>query len=343
MKMLRLTLAVLLLPISCIGLVLVVCGWIVLTTPDVRELRGCITTSMYHVSLCPKGPNYVKLSQISDIAVDAVIASEDTTFYQHNGFDWYEIKSSLTKNMKQKAFARGGSTITQQLAKNVYLTGEKSLLRKLREAFLTYALEKNFSKDEILEKYLNVVELGPNIYGIEPAAEYYFKKTPDKLNLLEAAFLAFLLPNPKGYHKSFKDRKLTPFARTRILDISARLMKFSKTSSASYAQARSVVDQFPWAGLSLNDSSEQTAHRDPRDWTENPITTPAEDDAKEPANAEPSNEEKEDLEDSAAAAETGDSDADDDGMVEEEPVAIQHPRQPASPPAKDVTHAFDGE
>ena len=338
MRTLRLILAVLLLPVSLLGLILIVCAWIVLTAPDVRDLRGCITTTMYHVSLCAKGPNYVKLSQISDIAVDAVLASEDTSFYQHNGFDWFEIKSSLSKNMKQKAFARGGSTITQQLAKNVYLNGEKSLVRKLREAFLTYALEKNFSKDEILEKYLNVVEFGPDIYGIKRASEFYFKKRPDQLNLLEGSFLAFLLPNPKGYYKSFKDHKLTPFARTRVLEISARLMKFNKTSGAMYAQARAAVDQFPWLGVNLSESQEHAAHRDPHDWTEAPAVAPAEDPLEAPA-IQPSTEEQQNMDDSAASE---NEEEDDDG--DEQPIVKERPRQPASPDTpKDVLHAFDSE
>lgn len=249
---LRLLLAILLFPVALLGLVGVIIAAILMSTPDTRELKGCITAQMHQVSLCPKDATYIPLKQVSPVAVAAILASEDTTFYQHDGFDWFEIKNSLDRNLHEKGYVRGGSTITQQLAKNVYLSGDKSIMRKLREAFLTYEIEKNFTKDEILEKYLNVVEFGPNIYGIKPAARYYFKKQPIDLNVLEAAFLAFLLPNPKGYHKSFKDKKLTPFARGRVIDIAFRLMKFNKIPEGMYKSALNLVDQFPWSGISMS-------------------------------------------------------------------------------------------
>ncbi len=261
MKMfIRFLLALILLPISIIGLCVVAVALVVLMAPDVRTLKGCMITNMHHVDLCPKNKDYVPLKNISRIAIEAVLASEDTTFYQHNGFDWFEIKNSISKDMNKKGFARGGSTITQQLAKNVFLTGEKSLLRKGREAFLTYELEKNFSKDEILEKYFNVVELGPNIFGIKPAAAYYFKKAPSELNILEATFLAFLLPNPKGYHKSFRDKKLTPFARSRIVELSSRLMHFHKTTPEMYERVQELVDRFPWSGITTAELEQKPIH-----------------------------------------------------------------------------------
>lgn len=261
----RLILAALLLPVALLGLLGVLCAWILLSIPDVRDMRGCITATMHQVFLCPKEASYVPLSKVSPVAVAAVLASEDTTFYQHNGFDWFEIKNSFAKDMDSKQFARGGSTITQQLAKNVYLSGDKSVLRKLREAFLTYQIEKNFSKDEILEKYLNVVEFGPDLYGIKPAAKYYFKKDPQDLNVLESAFLAFLLPNPKSYHRSFSNKKLTPFARGRIITIAYRLWQFHKIPEATYNDAKAAVDLFPWTALpagalTVHELSESDTH-----------------------------------------------------------------------------------
>ncbi len=293
--MFRFVIAIVLLPVGIVGIALVALAFLVLSTPDVRMLRKCMKATWHQVDLCPTGPNYVSLKQVSPIAVAAILASEDTTFYQHNGFDWFEIKNSLSRDMHEKGFVRGGSTITQQLAKNVYLSGRKSVTRKAREALITYLLEKNLSKDEILEKYLNVVEFGPNIYGIKPAANFYFKKNPAQLNVLEGAFLAFLLPNPKGYFKSYKEKKLTPFARSRVVDIIYRLMRFHKISPDVYEQAKEFVGRFPWttvADADLNAKNLTTAST--KEFIES-TPTPAEE-AVKPA-VPPSHEEKTDDDD----------------------------------------------
>ncbi|MGE0762874.1 MAG: transglycosylase domain-containing protein [Bdellovibrionales bacterium] len=242
--------AFLLFPLSVLGLILVGVAFFFLTLPDVRELKGCMTTSMYQVKLCPGDGRYTPLSQIAPELVDAVVASEDASFFFHHGFDWHEIQESFSTNLRQIGFKRGGSTLTQQLAKNVFLTKEKSLLRKVREAALTVALEKNFSKKELIERYLNVVEFGPNIYGVRAAAQYYFGKAPSQLHVLDAAFLAFLLPNPKGYSKSFQQKTLTPFAQKMVRQIVRRLGGFKKISPQVMNMALANVDQFPWSHLS---------------------------------------------------------------------------------------------
>lgn len=238
-------------PLTIIGLLIVAASWILITTPDAREMKGCMITKMYDVSLCPKDSSYVRLDQISTVMQQAVIVSEDSSFFSHQGFDWFEMKNSLDKNLASRTFARGGSTITQQLAKNVFLSKDKTIARKLREALLTYQIEKNFTKREILEKYLNVVEFGPNIYGIKAASQYYFHKAPSELHMLDAAFLAFLLPNPKDYSVSYNKKSLTKFARQRILQIIHRLAAFKKIPESSYLQAKAVVDTFPWRQLSV--------------------------------------------------------------------------------------------
>ena len=242
--------AALLLPLSLVGLALVGLALFFVTLPDVLQMKGCMTSSMYQVKLCPGEGNYTPLTQISHEVVDAVVASEDAAFFSHEGFDWHEIRESFTANLKQRGFKRGGSTITQQLAKNVFLTKDKSILRKLREAALTLGLEKSFSKKELIEKYLNVVEFGPNIYGVRAAAQHYFGKSPSQLHVLEASFLAFLLPNPKGYSKSFQQKTLTPFARKGISQIVRRLASFKKISPQTAEQALANIDSFPWGGLS---------------------------------------------------------------------------------------------
>lgn len=239
-------------PLTMLGIIIVALSWILVTTPDAREMRGCMITSMYEISLCPKDANYVPLDKVSTVAQQAIIVSEDASFFSHQGFDWFEIKNSLDRNLEKKTFARGGSTITQQLAKNVFLSKDKTIARKLREALLTYQIEKNFTKKEILEKYLNVVEFGPGIFGIKAASQHYFHKSPADLHLLEAAFLAFLLPNPKDHSISFNKKTLTKFARQRVLQIVQRLAAFKKIPESSYIQARAAVDTFPWSQLSVS-------------------------------------------------------------------------------------------
>jgi monofunctional biosynthetic peptidoglycan transglycosylase len=227
-----------------IGLMISATAYVLLSTPRPKNIRDCITTEMYHVKLCPKGPDYVRLKDISANVRNAVIVSEDGAFYSHQGIDWFEMRESFHANMEKGTFARGGSTITQQLAKNVYLSSEKSLIRKVREAMIALQLETILSKDEILEKYLNVVEFGPNLYGVGPASRHYFGKSASQLTPAEAAFLAFLLPSPKKYSVSFRKKQLTPFAHSRLREIVSRLNRYHKISAEDAELAFYQVDHF---------------------------------------------------------------------------------------------------
>ncbi len=213
-----------------VGVVVAVAGGIIITTPNASDIKGCITAKMHNVPLCPSSEAYVGIRNISPNVRHAVIVSEDSAFYQHNGFDLQELQNSFDENIKEGKIVRGGSTITQQLAKNVYLSGEKSLFRKMREALITTQLEKLLKKDEILERYLNVVEFGPDVYGIKQASQYYFRKLPASLTVLEGAWLAFLLPNPKKYSQSYSKRELTKFARSQVSTIIKRMARFKKVS-----------------------------------------------------------------------------------------------------------------
>jgi hypothetical protein len=145
----------------------------------------------------PQTPEWVPLSAISPYMEAAVTTTEDGGFRYHGGFDKGAIKSSIRDDIAAKRFLRGASTISMQVAKNLYLERAKSLSRKLQEAVLTVYLEQELTKDQILELYFNIVELGPMIYGIGPAAEHYFNTTPADLSLGQAVFLASLLPSPK--------------------------------------------------------------------------------------------------------------------------------------------------
>ncbi|MBI2889404.1 MAG: monofunctional biosynthetic peptidoglycan transglycosylase [Nitrospirae bacterium] len=139
---------------------------------------------------------WVPLSRVSRPARLAVIAAEDNDFYNHEGFDLEEIQAAMERNWKRKRWVRGASTISQQLAKNLWLWPGKSLFRKAEEALLTYRLEKSVSKNRILELYLNVAEWGPGIFGIEAASNRYLGKSSASLSADEGALLAAMLPNP---------------------------------------------------------------------------------------------------------------------------------------------------
>lgn len=158
---------------------------------------------------------WVPLEKISLHLQRAVIAGEDSNFATHRGFDyeaiqraWEQAQKEAERDAKQTGeddswlpilpdFKRGASTISQQLAKNLYLSSERSFLRKGQEAIITYFMERNLSKKRILEVYLNVIEWGDGIYGAEAASQYYFKKPAASLNAREAAFLSAMIPNPR--------------------------------------------------------------------------------------------------------------------------------------------------
>src|SRR3989304_5482455 len=143
---------------------------------------------------------WVPVSKISPYLLKAVLIAEDDKFWSHEGFDYEAIQKAVEKNIKAGRFKAGGSTISQQLAKNLYLTPEKSIIRKVREAIITWRLERALSKRRILELYLNVVELGDGIFGAEAAARHYFGKSALELDPFEAARLASVLPNPITYN-----------------------------------------------------------------------------------------------------------------------------------------------
>ncbi|MGH7821071.1 MAG: monofunctional biosynthetic peptidoglycan transglycosylase [Candidatus Binatia bacterium] len=146
--------------------------------------------------LGPANPYWTPLRAVSKELVLCVLKSEDDRFYQHDGFDWAALRSAVEKNLERRRYARGGSTITMQLAKNLFLWREKSLLRKVLEAYLTWRLEGSLSKQRILELYLNAAEWGPGVYGVGEASRRYFGKPPSALTLGESALLAAILPNP---------------------------------------------------------------------------------------------------------------------------------------------------
>ncbi|RZG79580.1 monofunctional biosynthetic peptidoglycan transglycosylase [Acinetobacter sp. WCHAc060033] len=146
--------------------------------------------------------------QISDNFKHAIVAAEDARFIDHHGFDWDGIENALQKNLKKDKVVAGGSTISQQLSKNLFFYNRRSYLRKGQETIATAMMERMWTKRRILEVYMNSVEFGDHIYGVEAAAQHYFGKSSKSLTREQAAFLAVLLPNPKYYQDHHNDSKL---------------------------------------------------------------------------------------------------------------------------------------
>jgi len=139
---------------------------------------------------------WVPLNKISPYLIKAVLIAEDDKFYKHSGFDFEAIKKAIERNLEAGKIKYGGSTISQQTAKNLFLSPSRNPIRKIQEAILTYRLEKTLSKKRILEIYLNIAEWGEGIFGVEAASRHYFHKPASALSPWEAARLAAVLPNP---------------------------------------------------------------------------------------------------------------------------------------------------
>jgi monofunctional biosynthetic peptidoglycan transglycosylase len=175
------------------------------------------------------------LGKISRYLRAAVVYAEDARFYRHEGVDWNAVEKAFDTNWKNGSLSAGGSTITQQLAKNLYLSPSRSLLRKLRELLIAYSLEDNLSKQRILELYLNIAEWGPGVFGAEAAAQYWFGHSAQQLTPAEAVKLACALPNPFEF---------TPRTRTpKLVYKSVRLTRMLRMQGLiDKAQERETLD-----------------------------------------------------------------------------------------------------
>ncbi|HOY86778.1 MAG: monofunctional biosynthetic peptidoglycan transglycosylase [Methylotenera sp.] len=166
---------------------------------------------------------WVDYAHISNNLKRAVIASEDAKFNDHEGFDWEGIEHAFEKNLKKGKIVAGGSTISQQLAKNLFLSSKRTPWRKAEEAVITIMLEAMLSKQRILEIYLNVIEWGDGIFGAEAAARHYYKTSAGKLSTAQAAKLAAMIPNPRFYDK----HRSTKYLNRRTATIQSR-MRFAE-------------------------------------------------------------------------------------------------------------------
>ncbi len=217
------------------------------TLPDVRPLKGknpaqTALMRFRQEQARRQGKTFtahcrwVPLSAISRHLIQAVLIAEDDKFFQHEGFDWEALRQSLQTNIQKKKPLRGGSTITQQLAKNLFLSPEKNLWRKIREAAIAMQLEWQLSKPRILELYLNVIEWGDQIFGAEAAARTYFQVPAAELTLSQAIRLASVLPNPIRYSPtSDRSRRMN----SKRLILAYRLFQRQLISQEEYEQLES--------------------------------------------------------------------------------------------------------
>lgn len=172
--------------------------------------------------------NYTKISELPQIYIDAVLAVEDHRYYKHGAIDIISIGRAIVTNIREKEFAEGGSTITQQLAKNIYFTQKKEMERKIAEVFMAYELERKLGKNEILELYLNTSYFGNGYYTVKEASRGYFKKEPKNMNEYEATMLAGI-PNAPSVYAPTKNLNL---AKQRQKQVLAKMVKYSYLTQA---------------------------------------------------------------------------------------------------------------
>ena len=169
--------------------------------------------------------SWTPLRDVSRDFLYTIVMSEDSLFFQHGGVDYEQMATALAENIKSGEYQYGASTISQQVVKNLFLNSSKSLLRKVKEVLITRDLERYFSKNEILELYLNAIEVGPDLYGVREAAGHYFGKKPSQINAAEGAFVALMLPSPrKNHYAIFQNQNLTDKRRKKIRRILADML-----------------------------------------------------------------------------------------------------------------------
>jgi monofunctional biosynthetic peptidoglycan transglycosylase len=187
---------------------LMVCWWSVVNPSSTSMMRGQMAALQEKNPSARLRHQWVPYNKISNNLKRAVIASEDANFNEHDGVDWAALQKAYEKNTRRSKVVGGGSTITQQLAKNLFLSGSRSYLRKAQELVIAFMLETVMSKERILEIYLNVVEFGRGVFGAEAAARHYYRTSAAGLGAAQAARLAVMLPNPRYYDRHRDTRYL---------------------------------------------------------------------------------------------------------------------------------------
>jgi hypothetical protein len=212
--------------------------------PAIVRLRGDFTFSPQGgsgphqpIDVSPASPDFTALRDVPPLFVRTLLLSEDAGFYGHRGIDLRELPTALLTNWSRGGAARGASTITQQLAKNLFLSRDKQLGRKLQELAITFLLESALGKNRILEIYLNIIEWGPDLRGLRPAARSYFRREPQALTPAEMAFLVAIIPGPIKYQSSFAHGTPGPGLRSLIDELLAKLRSVDAIGEEEYRQA----------------------------------------------------------------------------------------------------------
>lgn len=200
--------------------------------------------TVFEMRTGPGTTNWVAFAEISPFVVPAVISHEDGGFYEHGGFAPWAIRDALVRNLQEGRYVVGASTISMQLAKNLYLQREKTIARKAQEVILTWWLENALDKDQILELYLNVIEYGPSVYGLRQGALYYFGRAPKELSPAESAFLACMLPSPKRYHVSYERGALTRSMKSRMRRLLEHMAKRERIGPEALAYGLAELEDF---------------------------------------------------------------------------------------------------
>ncbi len=229
---------------SIILLTLLATAWFFFSLPDVSSLKTKNPTMTALMEQRKKEAQvekkklkiyhkWVKFSVIPKILKDTVRISEDAGFYYHDGIDYHELEEAIKINLKKGKKVRGASTITQQLAKNLYLSTDKSYFRKIKEFFIAKKLEKNLSKDRIFCLYLNVIEFGKGIFGVGAASQYFFHKPVQDLNLIEIIRLVSVIPKPLRVSPLSSSR----YMKWRYNFLLTKLYKYKFISERDYKKA----------------------------------------------------------------------------------------------------------
>lgn len=192
----------------------------------------------------PGTPHWQSYSRLPYLLRRAIIVAEDSTFPFHNGLELEEMKAALKSSFARGTRTRGGSTITQQLAKNLFLTRDRTALRKAQEMVLTFLLEASLEKRRIFELYVNLIEWGPGVHGITAAAQHYFGRTPQSLSIRQMAYLATIIPSPTRFHRHHRLGRVPPSHRMKVDALLDRLNRLGQLDEDAWTQAKADVVRF---------------------------------------------------------------------------------------------------
>lgn len=209
---------------------------------NISVIRWTKAAGKVSAKVGPAQDDWAPLSNVSKHFLNAVVVAEDDNFYEHHGFDWDQIHRSIETNIKKKSYKRGASTITQQVVKMAFLTREKTLIRKAREATGAALLEAFYSKQQIIEWYVNLIEFGDNIYGIKSAAKHYFQTKPAQLTIAQSIHLALVIPSPNKWSKGLRQRSLTPFGHSRFLHLATAMRRRGYITEEQWRNALATGD-----------------------------------------------------------------------------------------------------